>query len=118
MKGASTASIRSLKSSSNYLPRLRFSALFDQRPGRVVTLIAAQDWSSFSSTDEFPHEDIVWGVCYTISPEHAAEMREYLGAIAVCAVSGLIWAFSEYADNDVNPATKIIARRTGTQFTK
>lgn len=47
-------------------------------PGRVVTLIAAQDWSSFSSTDEFPHEDIVWGVCYTISSEHAAEMKEYL----------------------------------------
>ncbi|CAE6532926.1 unnamed protein product [Rhizoctonia solani] len=49
-----------------------------EHPGRVVTLIAAVDWSSFSSTDEFPHEDVVWGVCYTINPEHAAEMREYL----------------------------------------
>ncbi|KAF8599257.1 ChaC-like protein [Ceratobasidium sp. AG-I] len=49
-----------------------------ERPGRVVTLIAAEDWSSFSATDEFPHEDVVWGVCYTINPEHAAEMRKYL----------------------------------------
>ncbi|KAJ1310784.1 hypothetical protein OPQ81_009304 [Rhizoctonia solani] len=49
-----------------------------EHPGRVVTLIAAVEWSSFSSTDEFPHEDVVWGVCYTISPGHAAEMKEYL----------------------------------------
>lgn len=48
------------------------------RPGRVVTLISAQDWHSFKDADESPEGDIVWGVTYTIDPLHAKEVREYL----------------------------------------
>jgi len=46
--------------------------------GRVVTLISAKDWSAFSAADPFPEEDIVWGVAYTIHPDHIEEVREYL----------------------------------------
>lgn len=50
-----------------------------QNPGRVVTLIHQEDWAAFSSAvDPFPHEDIVWGIAYTIDPVHAAEVRAYL----------------------------------------
>ncbi|KAH9007526.1 hypothetical protein EDB84DRAFT_1257201, partial [Lactarius hengduanensis] len=28
--------------------------------------------------DSFPHEDVVWGVAFTIDPAHAAEVRAYL----------------------------------------
>jgi len=47
-------------------------------PGRVVTLVHQEDWAAFSSADSFPHEDVVWGVAFTIDPSHAAEVREYL----------------------------------------
>lgn len=47
-------------------------------PGRVVTLIHADEWANFSDQDAFPHEDTVWGVAYTIDPAHAQEVREYL----------------------------------------
>ncbi|KIY71449.1 ChaC-like protein, partial [Cylindrobasidium torrendii FP15055 ss-10] len=49
-----------------------------ENPGRVVTLIHAEDWSSFSESDPFPEEDIVWGIAYTIDPVYEAEVREYL----------------------------------------
>ncbi|PVF97548.1 ChaC-like protein [Serendipita vermifera] len=47
-------------------------------PGRVVTLIHADEWAHFNSQDAFPHEDIVWGVAYTIDPIYAKEVKEYL----------------------------------------
>ncbi|KAH9013948.1 ChaC-like protein, partial [Lactarius pseudohatsudake] len=48
-------------------------------PRRVVTLVHQEDWASFSSADSFLHEDVVWGVAFTIDPAHAAEVRAYLG---------------------------------------
>ncbi|KAF8317707.1 ChaC-like protein [Clavulina sp. PMI_390] len=48
-------------------------------PGRVVTLISIDDWNHFSENDAFPHDDIVWGVVYTIDPDFAAEVKAYLG---------------------------------------
>ncbi|KAH9065015.1 ChaC-like protein [Lactarius vividus] len=47
-------------------------------PGRVVTLVHQEHWAAFSSADSFPHEDVVWGVAFTIDPAHAAEVRAYL----------------------------------------
>lgn len=47
-------------------------------PGRVVTLIHADEWSKFNEMDAFPHEDVVWGVAYTIDPVYAREVRDYL----------------------------------------
>ncbi|KAI0297521.1 ChaC-like protein [Multifurca ochricompacta] len=47
-------------------------------PGRVVTLVHQEDWAEFSGADLFPHEDVVWGVAFTIDPAHAAEVRAYL----------------------------------------
>jgi cation transport protein ChaC len=47
-------------------------------PGRVVTLVHQEDWEAFSSGDPFPHEDVVWGVAFTIDPLYAAEVRAYL----------------------------------------
>jgi len=49
-----------------------------ENPGRVVTLIHQEDWQAFSASDPFPHEDVVWGVAYTIDPVYAAEVRDYL----------------------------------------
>lgn len=49
-----------------------------ERPGRVVTLIAAADWHTFKDADQSPEGDIVWGVMYTIDPKHAADVREDL----------------------------------------
>ncbi|PWN46737.1 ChaC-domain-containing protein [Violaceomyces palustris] len=52
------------------------------RPGRVVTLISSDDWQQFSNEGDedegLTGEDIVWGVSYTIDPDHAEEVREYL----------------------------------------
>ncbi|KZV75229.1 ChaC-like protein [Peniophora sp. CONT] len=49
-----------------------------ENPGRVVTIIHQEDWQAFSGSDPFPHEDVVWGVAYTIDPLYAAEVRDYL----------------------------------------
>lgn len=49
-----------------------------ESPGRVVTLIHADEWAHFSSQDAFPHEDVVWGVAYIIDPLHAREVKAYL----------------------------------------
>ncbi|KAI0040144.1 ChaC-like protein [Auriscalpium vulgare] len=49
-----------------------------ERPGRVVTLVHQADWQEFSGADPFPHEDVVWGVAFTIDPAYAAEVRDYL----------------------------------------
>jgi len=49
-----------------------------ENPGRVVTLIHANEWASFSASDPFPEEDVVWGVAYTIDPKHALEVKAYL----------------------------------------
>ncbi|KDQ51333.1 hypothetical protein JAAARDRAFT_41179 [Jaapia argillacea MUCL 33604] len=49
-----------------------------QSPGRVVTLIHSEDWEQFSGDDAFPHEDVVWGVAYTIDPLYESEVRDYL----------------------------------------
>jgi len=45
----------------------------------VVTLVHQEDWAVFSGAeDPFPHEDIVWGVAFTIDPAYATEVRAYL----------------------------------------
>ncbi|KAJ3566705.1 hypothetical protein NP233_g6829 [Leucocoprinus birnbaumii] len=44
-----------------------------ENPGRVVTLVHKEDWDKFSEADAFPHEDVVWGVAYTIDPAYEAE---------------------------------------------
>ncbi|PBK61493.1 ChaC-like protein [Armillaria solidipes] len=49
-----------------------------ENPGRVVTLVHIEDWDNFSSSDPFPHEDIVWGIAYTIDPAYESEVRDYL----------------------------------------
>ncbi|TKY85760.1 hypothetical protein EX895_005300 [Sporisorium graminicola] len=54
-----------------------------ERPGRVVTLVKAADWHPLrkaAKVDEpkSPEGDIVWGVSFTIDPEHAAVVRQYL----------------------------------------
>ncbi|KAI0286417.1 ChaC-like protein [Russula brevipes] len=49
-----------------------------ENPGRVVTLVHQEDWAAFSGADSFPHEDVVWGLAFTIDPAHAAEVRAYL----------------------------------------
>jgi len=50
-----------------------------ENPGRVVTLVHQEDWAVFSGVeDPFPHEDIVWGVAFTIDPAYTAEVRAYL----------------------------------------
>ncbi|KAI9510700.1 ChaC-like protein, partial [Russula earlei] len=51
-----------------------------ENPGRVVTLVHREDWVGFSGVagDPFPHEDVVWGVAFTIDPAHAKEVRAYL----------------------------------------
>lgn len=49
-----------------------------ERPGRVVTLVSAEDWHKYESADDAPEGDIVWGISYTIDPVHAAEVRDYL----------------------------------------
>ncbi|KAJ8082064.1 hypothetical protein PM082_007910 [Marasmius tenuissimus] len=47
-------------------------------PGRVVTLVHKEDWDTFSGSDDFPQEDVVWGIAYTIDPVYEAEVRDYL----------------------------------------
>ncbi|KAI1789065.1 ChaC-like protein [Ganoderma leucocontextum] len=49
-----------------------------ENPGRVVTLIHKEDWDNFSGSDSFPHEDVVWGIAYTIDPAYETEVRDYL----------------------------------------
>ncbi|CAG8725475.1 14126_t:CDS:2 [Acaulospora colombiana] len=60
-------------------------------PGRVVTLIHADEWAHFNSQDAFPHEDTVWGVAYTIDPIYAKEVKEYLGEL-----ESELWGLNEY----------------------
>ncbi|PWZ02177.1 ChaC-domain-containing protein [Testicularia cyperi] len=51
------------------------------RPGRVVTLVKASDWHQLKGAEReesSPEGDIVWGVSFTIDPEHAQVVREYL----------------------------------------
>nr|CDI53506.1 -domain-containing protein [Melanopsichium pennsylvanicum 4]SNX84364.1 related to JJJ1 \ len=53
------------------------------RPGRVVTLVKASDWHPLCKAAKVnepksPEGDIVWGVSFTIDPEHAAVVRQYL----------------------------------------
>ncbi|KAI0258676.1 ChaC-like protein [Gloeopeniophorella convolvens] len=50
-----------------------------EHPGRVVTLVHQEDWAAFSAADAFPHEDVVWGVAFTIDPAHARAVRDELG---------------------------------------
>ncbi|KAL9715592.1 hypothetical protein Ac2012v2_000034 [Leucoagaricus gongylophorus] len=49
-----------------------------ENPGRVVTLVHKEDWDQFSGADAFPHEDVVWGIAYTIDPAYEVEVRDYL----------------------------------------
>lgn len=54
-----------------------------ERPGRVVTLVKASDWHPLrraAKVDEpkSPEGDIVWGVSFTIDPEHAQVVKQYL----------------------------------------
>ncbi|KAK0232537.1 ChaC-like protein, partial [Armillaria fumosa] len=50
-------------------------------PGRAVTLVHIEDWNEFSSSDPFPHEDVVWGIACTIDPAYESEVRDYLGTL-------------------------------------
>lgn len=47
------------------------------RPGRVVTLVTAKDWRERGG-EEPPEGDIVWGISYTIDPDHAQDVKNYL----------------------------------------
>ncbi|KAJ1032991.1 hypothetical protein NDA16_000270 [Ustilago loliicola] len=54
-----------------------------ERPGRVVTLVKATDWHPLCKAAKVnepksPEGDIVWGVSFTIDPEHAQVVRQYL----------------------------------------
>ncbi|TFY80548.1 hypothetical protein EWM64_g3467 [Hericium alpestre] len=49
-----------------------------QNPGRVVTLVHHEDWDHFSGSDPFPHDDVVWGIAFTIDPVYQAEVRDHL----------------------------------------
>lgn len=49
------------------------------RPGRVVTLVEADTWHALETKEQRESEsDVVWGVCWTIDPAHAADVRKYL----------------------------------------
>ncbi|KAH8927822.1 ChaC-like protein [Atractiella rhizophila] len=50
-------------------------------PGRVVTLLTADDWKTVSQNDEHlrsSEECIVWGVAYLIDPAYEKEVFAYL----------------------------------------
>lgn len=52
-----------------------------QRPGRVVTLVKAADWHKLRGAEEedsSPEGDIVWGITFTVAPQHAQVVRQYL----------------------------------------
>ncbi|KAI5454604.1 hypothetical protein NCC49_003498 [Naganishia albida] len=50
-----------------------------ERPGRVVTVIEADDWHKISGhPPDDSDEDYVWGVVYRIDPEKEDEVRSYL----------------------------------------
>ncbi|KAJ1581085.1 hypothetical protein NDA11_002098 [Ustilago hordei] len=54
-----------------------------ERPGRVVTLVKASDWHPLCKAAKVnepksPEGDIVWGVSFTINPEHSQVVRQYL----------------------------------------
>ncbi|KAI0921368.1 hypothetical protein AcW2_006360 [Taiwanofungus camphoratus] len=49
-----------------------------ENPGRAVTLVHNEDWEAFSGSDPFPHDDVVWGIAYTINPLYESEVRDYL----------------------------------------
>ena len=49
-----------------------------EAPGRVVTLVRAEDWHSLPHADELADGDLVWGVAYRIDPAYVAEVRAYL----------------------------------------
>ncbi|KAJ9115575.1 hypothetical protein QFC20_000900 [Naganishia adeliensis] len=50
-----------------------------ERPGRVVTVIEAEDWHKISGdAQDHSDEDYVWGVVYRIDPKKEDEVRTYL----------------------------------------
>ena len=49
-----------------------------QSPGRVVTLVRAEDWHDLPHADDLPGGDLVWGVCYRIDPQFSQEVKEYM----------------------------------------
>lgn len=49
-----------------------------ESPGRVVTLVRAEDWHALPHADDLPDGDLVWGVCYRIDPQYSQEVKEYM----------------------------------------
>lgn len=49
-----------------------------EAPGRVVTLIDYQFWSSLNDPHPGPHDNITWGVAYRIKSEKVNQVKEYL----------------------------------------
>ncbi|KFY31339.1 hypothetical protein V493_01196, partial [Pseudogymnoascus sp. VKM F-4281 (FW-2241)] len=47
-------------------------------PGRVVTLLTREHWTTLSASDVHAAPDRVWGAAYHIPASRAAEVREYL----------------------------------------
>jgi cation transport regulator ChaC len=43
----------------------------------VVTLVPNSEWLKLPGADEYPSR-LVWGVMYTIDPNHAEEVHAYL----------------------------------------
>ncbi|EGG13239.1 uncharacterized protein MELLADRAFT_86702 [Melampsora larici-populina 98AG31] len=48
-----------------------------EKPGRVVTLVPTEEWTSLTDSDLFV-SNVVWGVVYTINPIYEKEVKEYL----------------------------------------
>lgn len=49
-----------------------------ESPGRVVTLVRAEEWHALPHADDLPDGDLVWGVCYRIDPNFSQEVKEYM----------------------------------------
>ncbi|POW22024.1 hypothetical protein PSHT_01713, partial [Puccinia striiformis] len=48
-----------------------------ENPGLVVTLVPNSEWLKLQGADEYPSR-LVWGVMYTIDPNHSEEVHAYL----------------------------------------
>jgi cation transport protein ChaC len=49
-----------------------------EAPGRVVTLIERQFWSTLDDPHPSPHNDITWGVAYRIRADKVEYVKQYL----------------------------------------
>ncbi|KAH9811854.1 ChaC-like protein [Melampsora americana] len=48
-----------------------------EKPGRVVTLVPTEEWTSLTDSDRFL-SNVVWGVVYTIDPTYEKDVKDYL----------------------------------------